>query len=279
MSASPEGTATPAELQLFRSLLYSAAGLDLGPSREAFLLSRVRRRMRHVGARSLYDYYRRLSGLAPGSELMALLDDVAIHETSFFRTPQQFALLSERLLPERQAARLRAGQRCLRVWSAGCSTGQEVDSLAIVLHETLVPAPSWELLLLGTDVSERALGEARRGLYPSGQLDGVSPERRRRFFDRRGERHAVRAWLRRGVRFAHGNLLDEAPAGDLDIVFCRNVMIYFDRSTQARLLARLKAALAPGGYLLLGHAESPAGLTDAFQMVSAERAIAYQRRA
>jgi chemotaxis protein methyltransferase CheR len=269
--------ATPAEIELFRALLLNRTGMDLGRERQSFLLNRLQRRMLHSGVRNLYDYYRRLHEPGRGVELQALLDDVAIHETAFFRNPHQFALLAETVLAERTTARLGAGRRCLRIWSAGCSTGQEVDSLGIVVSESLILPPSWEFLLLGTDLSTRAVAEANRGTYTEAQMDGVSPERRRRFFDRRGEAYVVRPWVRRGVRLVRGNMVDETPPDDLDVIFCRNVMIYFDRETQARLLRRFASVLAPGGYLFLGHTESPAGQTDAFQMVVSGRAIAYRR--
>jgi chemotaxis protein methyltransferase CheR len=269
--------ATPAEIELFRSLLLARMGLHLGPDRQAFLINRVQRGMQSAGARSFYDYYRKLVQPGPGRELQGLLEAVAIHETSFFRNPMQFTLLGQTVLPERMSARLSANQRSLRMWSAGCSTGQEAFTLAMTVYESLVLPPSWDLQLLATDVSDAALRQGEAGKYTLGQLDGLSAERRARYFDRRGAHHVVRPWLRRGMRFERRNLLDAAPMGGLDVLFCRNVLIYFDRQGQRALLARLADALVPGGYLFLGHSESPAGLSDAFQMVSVKRAIAYRR--
>ena len=207
----------------------------------------------------------------------ALVDEVSIHETSFFRNPPQFDLLRDLVLPERVSGRLRASDRVLRLWSAGCSTGQEPYSLAMTLGETMVLSTTWDVRLLATDISAQALKQAARGSYTPQQMDGLSPDRLRRFFEHRSGQHTVRDWVRRGVEFVQGNLLDEPSSRDMDVVFCRNVMIYFDRESQKRLIARLTRALAPGGYLFLGHTETLAGLSDAFRMVSHERGIAYQR--
>ncbi|HLA77596.1 MAG TPA: protein-glutamate O-methyltransferase CheR [Vicinamibacteria bacterium] len=266
-----------AELELFRSLLVSRSGIDFGRHREAFLEARLRRRMTVSGARSLYEYYRMVTAPGSGGELQALVDEVSIHETSFFRNPPQFDLLRDLVLPERVSARLRASDRVLRLWSAGCSTGQEPYSMAMTLGETMVLSTTWDVRLLATDISAQALKQAARGSYTAQQTDGLSPDRLRRFFEHRSGQHTVRDWVRRGVEFLQGNLLEEPPGRDMDAVFCRNVMIYFDRESQKRLITRLTRALAPGGYLFLGHTETLAGLSDAFRMVSQDRGIAYQR--
>ena len=226
--ATRSGAASAAEIDLFRHLLLRASGIHFGRHREAFLESRLRRRMRKVGARSLYEYYRRVAGAqaAPG-ELQALVNEVSIHETAFFRNPAQFQALETTVIPERVASRLREQRRRLHVWSAGCSTGQE---------------------------------------------------RQLRFFARSGESFAVRPWIRRRVEFIQANVFDGPPRLDLDVIFCRNVMIYFDAGRQRQLVAMAARALAPGGYLFLGHTESVAGLTDAFRMVSRSGGIAYVKQ-
>jgi chemotaxis protein methyltransferase CheR len=269
-----------AEIGLFRTLLSSRAGMAFGQSREAFLEGRLRRRMAKAGARSLYEYYRIVTTPGTGApELQALVDEVSVNETSFFRNPSHFDFLERTALVERMRERQRAGAKRLRVWSAGCSTGQEAYSVAMVFLETAVFHESWELSLTGTDVSARAVAHARAGEYENRQLENVSEERRRRFFEPRGERQAFRAWARRGLEFVRGNVLDGPPWPDVDIVFCRNVMIYFDAAHQQRLARRLTDALAPGGYLFLGHTESLRGLSDAFSMVSLRPGVAYQRQA
>lgn len=271
----PRGTA---EIDLFRQLLANRSGISFGRSREAFLEGRLKRRMAKTGARSLYEYYRLVTTPGAGShELQTLVDEVSINETSFFRNPPQFEFLAATALPERLRVRQKAGVRRLQVWSAGCSTGQEPYSLAMVFLEAAVFHESWDLALVGTDVSGRAVEHARRGEYDERQLEGVSGERRRRFFAPSGTRFAVRPWVRRGMELVRASLFDGPPWPDADIVFCRNVMIYFDAEYQRKLARRLAASLAPGGYLFLGHTESLRGLSDAFALVALGSGVAYQR--
>ena len=249
--------------------------------------------MKEVGARSLYEYYRMLT--APGSaggELQVLVDEISIQETSFFRNAPQFELFEREVLPQRIQERLSLGRRTLRLWSAGCSTGQEPYSMAVSVVESAVLTDAWDVQLWATDISAQALQAARRGEYESRQMTGVSPVRLERFFRRRTadrdepashpnraarqQTYVVRDWARKGLRFVLGSVLDGAPLEDLDAVFCRNVMIYFDRRRQERLIALLTRALAPGGYLFLGHAETP-GAAKGLRMVTRGLGIAYQR--
>jgi len=274
-----------ADVELLRNLLLTRSGIDFGRHREILLESSLRRRMKEVGARSLYEYYRMVT--APGSagaELQILVDQISIHETSFFRNAQQFELFEREVLPQRTRARLSLGKRRLRLWSAGCSTGQEPYSMAMGVVENAVLTEAWDVQLWATELSTQALQVAKRGEYESRQLNGVSPMRLERFFQRparvagetRADSYVVRDWARKGLRFVLGNILDGAPLDDLDAIFCRNVMIYFDRGRQDRLIALLTRALAPGGYLFLGHAETP-GAAKGLRMVTRGPGIAYQR--
>lgn len=283
-AATPPAGQTPlpasaAEIDLFRDLLSRASGIDFGRHREVFLESRVRRRMRQVGARSLYEYYRLVTRKGSASaELQALVNEVSIHETSFFRNPAQFHALETMTIPERIGVRLRDRCRRLHLWSAGCSTGQEPYSMAMSVFETSVLPDTWDLRIVGTDISTDVLRQARDGVYPPCQLAGVGPERQRRFFAREGEALTIRSWLRKRVEFVQANVLEGPPRLDLDVIFCRNLMIYFDARRQRDLVAMFARALAPGGFLFLGHAESLGGLSDSFRMVSRANGIAYVKR-
>ncbi|MET0551484.1 MAG: CheR family methyltransferase [Vicinamibacteria bacterium] len=288
------------DVQLLRDLLLARSGIDFGRHREILLENSLRRRMREVGARSLYEYYRMLT--APGSagrELQVLVDEISIHETSFFRNAPQFQLFEREVLPERTGARISQGRRTLRLWSAGCSTGQEAYSMAVGVLENAALTDAWDVQLWATDISAQALQVAKRGEYTSRQVEGVSAARLQRFFRRHSQKprgtapgvpdpsahadgsprentYVVRDWARKGLRFVLGSVLDGAPFQDLDAIFCRNVMIYFDRRRQERLMALLTRALTPGGYLFLGHAETP-GSAKGLRMVSRGLGIAYQR--
>ena len=275
----PGTSASAAEIDLFRDLLLRVSGVHFGRQREAFLESRLRRRMRQVGARSFYEYYRRVAGAQaiPG-ELQALVNSVSIHETAFFRNPAQFRTLEAVALPERVRTRLRDGRRRLHLWSAGCSTGQEPYSIAMSLFDTTSLPEAWEIRISATDISTEVLRRARAGSYPEPLMREVGLERRRRFFVASGGSFVVRPWLQGRVEFVQANVLDGPPALDLDVIFCRNLMIYFDAARQRQLVATLARALAPGGYLFLGHTESVGSLGEELSMVSRENGIAYRRR-
>jgi chemotaxis protein methyltransferase CheR len=275
LKAGPLGAS--AEMNLFRQLLTSRAGMTFGDSRHAFLEGRVRGRMQKVGARSLYEYYRMIVEPAGARELQELVDEVSINETAFFRIPSHFEFLASTVLPARMRVRRGNRSKRLRIWSGGCSTGQEVYSIAMVYLETAVFHESWDLTLVGTDISVKALAQARTGTYDKQQMKDVSMARRQMYFDRRADRYSARAWVRRGVDFVRGNILDGPPWNDVDVIFCRNVMIYFDAHHQQRLIRRLADALAPGGYLFLGHTETLRGMSGQFRMVSLRPGIAYER--
>jgi chemotaxis protein methyltransferase CheR len=267
------------EISLFRQLLSSRAGMTFGPSRRAFLEGRLRGRMEKAGARTLYEYYRMVAGPSGQGELQALVDEVSINETSFFRNPPHFDFLGATALPARLRERRDDDSKTLRIWSAGCSTGQELYSIAMVFFETAVFHESWSLALVGTDISRRAVEHARAGKFDERQVLDVPPDRRQRFFERRNGEYLVRAWARRGTDFVVGNILDGPPMHDVDVVFCRNVMIYFDTAHQKKLVSRIADGLAPGGYLFLGHTETLRGVSERFESVSLRPGIAYRKRA
>jgi chemotaxis protein methyltransferase CheR len=276
-AAAPAPAQRPVELDLFRSLLSSRSGIDFNRHGDAFLENRLRRRMTEAGARTLFEYYRMVTTQTGGSELQKLIDAVAIHETAFFRNAPQFRTLESVAFPDRVRRRLVAAQRRVSVWSAGCSTGQEPYSIAMSFYDSVVLPDTWDLQVLATDISTHAIRTARRGHYSSVQVEGVPSERLKEYFDRGPDYYSVRQWVRRRVEFAAGNIFDGAPRRDLDMIFCRNLMIYLDEARQRRLVALFADALAAGGYLFLGHAESLTGLSAAFRMVSVGQGIAYQK--
>jgi chemotaxis protein methyltransferase CheR len=254
-----------------RVLLSRLAGLVFDESRRESLAFSVAERLRDTGLASVRAYLEEVS--RPGSaERQHLLDEVTIQETHFFRNPPQVRALRAHVLPElvRVAA---GGERRLRIWSAGCSTGEEPYTIAMVLRELLPSTSGWDAQVIATDVSERALAAARAGVYGERAVQHASPEERARFFARRDDgRYEVRPEIRSLVTFRHHNLVTEpvpvAPAERLDLVLCRNVTIYFSRETTRDLVQRLHAGLRDGGYLFLGHAETLWQISDDFRLVA-----------
>ncbi len=269
---------TDDEFALFRTLIYDEAGIALRPERRAFLASRVRSRLQARGLRSPYQYYRLLSDGSEGkAELLHFLDLLTINETSFFRNAPQFELLRGRILPEILERKARGGEAALRVWSAGCATGEEPYSLAMAVMEQNPQARGIAPRIYASDISLTALEFAQRGVYPAGKVQGVPAPLLERHFQRRDGAFAVREDLKRHIVFDYHNLKHENGLTGLDIIFCRNVMIYFDEAEQRRLVEKFHRALGAGGYVFLGHAESLQGFSSAFRFLYVNNGIAYQK--
>lgn len=243
----------PHELRRLARLLHDRCGIRLRPGKEALIRSRLARRLAAVGARS-FDRYLDIVERGDGAELRALIDALTTNKTGFFREAPHFDYLRSRLAPA-----LAGGTRALRLWSAGCSTGEEPFTIAMVLRDALPPARYATTRILATDISTRALAAARAAAYDARAVADVPPPFRRTAFVRRGESESyrVRAELRAAVRFARLNLVDRWPMrGPFDAIFCRNVMIYFDQHARQRVVERFIELLAPGGHLFVGHSES-----------------------
>lgn len=261
------------EFSLFQSLIYQSAGIYLGPTKKALLVGRLARRLRELGLESFGAYYRHV---VKGDllERVHLLDCICTNETHFFREPRQFEFLQSRVFPEWKAQSA-AGlmPRRIRVWSAACSTGEEPYSLAMALWGQFSPATGWEVEILASDLSTRALEKARAGVWPVEKAQEIPP-RHLKLYMRKGTRSQegkmkVGPEIRSLVRFERINLIDEVcpVTGCFDLIFCRNVLIYFDNASKKRVVHRLLKHLAPTGYLFMGHAESLNGVTDRVRCV------------
>jgi two-component system CheB/CheR fusion protein len=244
----PEGSG----LEKIYPLLRSATGVDFRLYKEPTVSRRVARRMALQKMSSLGDYVRFLKENA--AEIKALADDIFIHVTGFFRDPECFQALRKRVLPKLHLSR-RPGP--LRVWVPGCSTGEEVYSIAMLLLESLGEnANQTKIQMFGTDISEPAVERARSGIYSGAALRGVSPARLRRFFLKVGHGYQINKEVRGLCVFARHDLANDPPFSKLDLISCRNVLIYAGPSLQNRILSAFQYALKPGGFLLLGKSEA-----------------------
>jgi chemotaxis protein methyltransferase CheR len=266
------------EFRLFHSLIYKECGMYLKESRQDFLEVRLRKRLKACRIPTIYHYYRFLQSGPDGQrELLALLDLLTINETYFYRNRPQFALFETKLLPDLIARRNAEGQKRLRIWSAGCSTGEEPYSIAMAVLDALRDAGSWEIKIYASDLSLRVLEQARSGIYPPARMKELNASQLARHFTPCGDDYQVRTELRRLVLFDFHNLKHDNGLSDLDAIFCRNVMIYFDEQEQRRLIEKFHRALRPDGYLLIGHAETAQGLSNGFRFIFEDRGTAYQR--
>jgi chemotaxis protein methyltransferase CheR len=249
------------EFSLFQALVEREAGIHLGPSKQALLVGRLSRRVRALGLGSFGAYYRHVTGegAEAARERVRMLDCLCTHETHFFREAPHFDFLQQHVFPEWRA---RGRRWPLRVWSAGCSTGEEAYSLAMVLLAHFPPSSGWEVEVLATDLSTWALGRAREALWPVEKAASI-PRPLLRSFMLQGVR-SQQGWMKAGpelrevMRFARVNLSDERtwPPGPFELIFCRNVLIYFGAEARTRTLEGLLQRLPSTGYLFLGHAES-----------------------
>ncbi len=267
---------TDEEFRLFKNLIYEESGMFLAETKRDFLENRLVKRMRATNMTTPYWYYRHLLENKK-AELLVLLDVLTINETSFFRNEPQFDLFRNVILPD-VLQRGRGSERRLRIWSAGCSTGEEPYSIAMTVLDA-VPCPDqWDIRVFASDLSLKALETAHRGIYPAGKVNETVPAATlARYFEPRGDDVRVIDSVRRHVIFDYHNLKHENDLRDLDVIFCRNVMIYFDEEEQKRVVTKFYASLAPNGYLLLGHAESLHGWNMNYQFLHDNKGTAYKK--
>jgi len=258
------------------NLISSEVGIKLPPAKRLMVEGRLRKRVRALNLSSFddyYDYLFRRDGL--GQERTYLINAVTTNKTDFFREPEHFTLLAEKLVPELIALRRNERNPLLKVWSAASSTGAEPYTLAMVLSDLAANRRDFRFAILGTDISTAVLAQGRRAVYPAEMVAPVPPEKQARYVmhaRKPGVRAEVRMApeIRRSVRFAHLNLMQRSYPfdRDVDVIFLRNVLIYFDKRDQEAVISRLIEHLRPGGYLALGHSESMVGTTISMRQVA-----------
>jgi chemotaxis protein methyltransferase CheR len=285
-----------AELKLLQTLIYQECGMYFDERRVHFLQDRLQRRLRTCQLDSFYNYYRLLTSYEGRKELGILLENLTVNETSFFRNKPQLELFQKQILEEMLHRKQERRDWSLRLWSAGCSTGQEPYTLAMLVCDALayyylrnplpfdMPSPKplipppWRVEILASDISYSVLRAAQEGMYSESQMEPVDYVYRLRYFDKvAGDRYAIKPAVKALVHFDFHNLKTEFLPQRNDAIFCRNVMIYFDEAEQKRLISKFWRCLNPEGYLLVGHAESLFGLTDRFRMIHKNNGTAYQR--
>jgi chemotaxis protein methyltransferase CheR len=269
---------TPDQFERFADYVYAKSGIRIPASKVTMLSNRIRRRLKARDFDDFDDYYRYLTGSASGRELEHFLDSITTNETSFFRTPHHFDWLKDEFLGEAVAqARRGARPRSLRFWSAGCASGAEPYTIAICLKENLYRLRDWELTVVGTDVSQEALREARAASFAPRALKSFDDpkELRRHFVKAEVEgRWQVRPDVRELVAFEYHNLMHPMAAPPFDCVFIRNVLIYFDRASKKTAIKHLIRALSPGGYLVVGPSE---GIYDMLHPLERQHPFVYRK--
>ena len=255
---------TDADFTAIARRAYQDFGLHLPSSKKDLVYSRLAKRLRHLGMRDFHAYCSLIESPGGAEERMQMLSALTTNVTHFFREDHHFRLLREKVLPPLLAA-ARAGGR-VRLWSAGCSAGQEPYSLALTVLDLCPESARLDIRILASDVDPAILRLAQDGLYPVEELKAIPAGMRERFVEQDSGQPTFRIKdrARAIVRFAELNLMSDWPMrGPFDVIFCRNVAIYFDKQTQARLWQRFAALTPPGGYLFLGHSERLSGPAEA----------------
>ena len=257
------------EFARLRQLVHAHTGIALSDAKRELVYGRLGRRLRALGLSSFAEYCE-LIDTGERADLQELTNAITTNLTFFFRENHHFEHLAAETL--RQLAQTTDGKRRLRIWSAGCSTGEEPYSLAISVREAPDLFRGWDVKLLATDIDSNVLATAAAGIYREDGFKGVSDQRLQRWFapaaGRPGYREAG-ADLKSLISFRQLNLLGPWPmSGPFDVIFCRNVVIYFDKDTQRKLFARMAELQAPGGWLFVGHSENLNSITDRYKLVA-----------
>jgi chemotaxis protein methyltransferase CheR len=267
------------QFRLIRDSIYEYCGILFGDDLRPIVRRRLEPRLRVRGLPDFHAYHRYLRyGPEARAELEEVVELLTTNETYFFREEYQLRAFADEIVPA--LVKHLGRRRRLRIWSAGCASGEECYTIAILTREHPL-LQDWDVHIFGCDISRRVLATARRGVYRQGSFRSTPPRYKHEYFARRDDgTYEVRADLRERVTFGHMNLLDDARVGivgEVEVVFCRNVMIYFDVSARRRLVHTFHEKLAPGGYLLLGHAESLLSLSTAFELCHLRNDLVYRR--
>ncbi|MCB1868050.1 MAG: protein-glutamate O-methyltransferase [Gammaproteobacteria bacterium] len=261
---------TRRDFDFLRKVSNTRTGIVVSDDKFDMFYSRLSRRVRVLGLKDFSEYCDLLSNETEEREVLELVNALTTNLTAFFRENHHFDYLTRTLVPE--FLQRNRQYRRLRIWSSGCSTGEEPYSLAIALRESLPETGGWDVRILATDIDSAVLSKAAEAVYPAERVAGVEQGRLRRWFQRgRGARSGMvrlKPEIRSLVEFYQLNLIQEwAMSEPMDFIFCRNVMIYFDKKTRVKLVERYANNLCDGGYLFIGHSESLFNLTDRFELI------------
>jgi len=268
------------EFRLIAAFVYDHAGLYFDDASKFLLESRLQNRLKEHHFDSFLKYYHYLLYHQDRvTELNVMIDIVTTNETYFYREKNQLDAFAEEILPE--LAERNAKKKRLRIWSAGCSTGEEPFTLSILCRESGLFDSTWEVDIIGTDISQRVLQTARKAVYSQSSFRATEERALNRDFTRTEDgKYALNDSVRNMVHFGHLNLMDEKMMGlirECDIIMCRNVIIYFDKNAKAKVVNSFFRKLVPGGYLLLGHSESLMNITTVFKLKHLTKVMVYQK--
>jgi len=263
-----------ADYELYRVLIYNESGITFTPANRSILESRLKERLREKGIDSVKAYFSTIS--TNKEELKGFLDAITTNLTRFFRNQAHFDALEKFIIPE-LIHNIKKGSpgNTIRIWSAGCSTGEEPYTIAMLLSEIL-PSP-WKFEILASDISLKCLMTAREGFYADSRIDGIPDNYLKKYFDKVDGGYHIHADVQSKIKFDYHNLKNDSGQRGLDVVFCRNVIIYFDEVAQTAVINRFWDAMAAKSFLFIGHSESLFGMNTKFEFLKTEWATLYRK--
>jgi len=263
-----------ADFEMYRSLIYSESGITFTPANRSILESRLKERLREKGVDSVKTYYSTIT--TNKEEMKGFLDAITTNLTRFFRNQAQFDAFEKHVIPE-LINNIKKGSvgSTIKIWSAGCSTGEEPYTIAMLLSEIL-PAP-WRFEIIASDISLKCLMTAKEGFYADNRMDGIPDSYLKKYFDKVDGGYHIHSDIQQKIKFDYHNLKNDSGQRGIDVVFCRNVIIYFDEAAQTAVMNRFWDAMASKSFLFIGHSESLFGMDTKFEFVKTEWATLYRK--
>jgi len=271
------------DFQMIRDFIHEKSGIFFAENKMYLVKNRLQKRMAELDMKTMRDYFYHVKYDVSQVEFNRLMVLMTTNETSFYRNEPQLLCFSDEVLPQMIDEKRRSrGTQQLRIWSAGCSTGEEPYTLAMLILDRLGSTAGWNIEIIANDISEDVLAKARRGEYSGITMRNVKPDKLDRYFAKAGDVYRVKPEVKALVKYSQINLNEDrkvAMLGSFDIVFCRNVMIYFSDEVKKRLVRGFFNALRPGGYFYIGHSETLHGISKAFKLVYFKNALVYRKEA
>jgi chemotaxis protein methyltransferase CheR len=260
-----------ADFELYKALIYKESGITFTPTNRSILESRLKEQLRSQGLDSVKTYYSKIA--TDKDELKSFLDSITTNLTRFFRNQAHFDALEHYVVPE--LMKIKQGSTTIKIWSAGCSTGEEPYTIAMLLSEIL--PPPWKYEILASDISLKCLMTAKEGFYAEPRITGIPDNYLKKYFDKVDGGYKIHADLMSRIRFDYHNLANDSGQRGFDLVFCRNVIIYFDETAQTAVINRFWDSMANKSFLFIGHSESLFGMKTKFEFVKTEWATFYRK--
>jgi len=262
-----------ADFELYRKLIYAESGITFTPTNRSILESRLKEQLRNKNQTTVKTYYNEI--VKNKEELKSFLDAITTNLTRFFRNQAHFDALEKYVVPEFLNNIKKGIPGTIRIWSAGCSTGEEPYTIAMLLNEIL--PPPWKFEIIASDISLKCLMFAKEGFYADAKIVGIPDNYLAKYFDKVDGGYKIHANIQSKIKFDYHNLKNDSGNRNFDIVFCRNVIIYFDEVAQAEVINRFWNAMAPKSFLFIGHSESLFGMKTQFEFLKTEWATLYRK--